>query len=1079
MGYPITRTKIILPRRHKDILSRQRLLSMLDDLLEYRLTLIIAPAGYGKTSLLVDLAAHVDYPVCWLTIDPLDHDPVRFMNHFAAAIHQQFPDFGGPSRSLLNNLEGSDLDWEQALRTVINDLYDQVKEHFALVLDDFHLIDSSPDINQFINRFTQEMDENCHLVITSRSLLNLPDLPLMVGRSLVQGLSFEELAFQPEEIKELYKTKYQQELSTNDAERIVEETDGWITGFLLSAETIPRGLTNHGQAARAAGIDLYDYLAQQVLDQQPQDMQDFLLRTSLLEEFNEPLCQQTLGDPVGEKSWGELIQQLLQKNLFIQPVENEGTWLRYHHLFRDFLQQHFQGQYPDQARNLQLKLVGIYQARQWFEKAYAVCRKLGDEGLLADYIKSVSSDMFHTGQLSTLKTWLDNLSPSLIDLNPELLVRRSTIACNTGDPKSGLWMIDRALTEQSKLEDPALLALLHIRRATCHRLLGRYQQGLDDALKALQITKETADGKILEAEAEREIGLNQNYLGRNQEAKSHLERSLARYLEENDQRNAALAQMDLGFMASNEGRYPSARALYQGAYHLWERLGNLNQLVSLCNNLGVLDHLTGDYREAFNWFTRALGYAQQTSNLRGTAYILASLADLALDFGAFPRAESYLHEAITLADEMGDSYLQVYLLLSKSALFRRRGQLKSARELLDTVYYRVKDYPPGNKIGKYHLENGLLLVEQKLMDQAYQEFKQAQENFILINRSVETSLALVYLAGLDCLKGSLPDAESKLVSVQKKIESLGILQPLVLALANQELLLSCLVDHLPENKFTQDVVLGVNTFRSQLPALLESLNFNLLPYDAAQLPYLEICSLGRVSVKRRGELISVPEWTKQKTVRELFFFLLCHQEGASREEICLEFWPDSNPQQLKKQFKNALYRLRRAVGTDTILFHQPARLYHFNLDIDYRYDVEEFKTSLQQAERERDPERKIQLLQQATALYQHPFAPTLEGIWSEPVRYGLYLDFEAAILTVAEHQLSQGNPDSSLQTIEQLLQADPGQETAWRLAMRSYAAKADRSGIERTYQRCRQALAQNLEAEPSEETISLYQKLMI
>ena len=1079
MSYSITRTKIIPPRRHKDLLSRQRLLTILDDLLEYRLTLIIAPAGYGKTSLLVDLAAQAEYPVCWLALDPLDHDPLRFMNHFIAAIHQQFPDFGGPSRSLLNNLGGSDLDMEQALRTVINDIYNHIQEHFALILDDFYLIDSSPDINQFINRFTQETDENCHLVITSRSLLNLPDLPHMIGRSQVHGLSYEELAFHSEEFKELYKVKYQQELSDQDAERIVEETEGWITGFLLSAETIHQGLTNQGHAARAAGINLYDYLAQQVLEQQPQAMQDFLLRTSLLEEFNERLCQQALSDPGGGKSWGDLLQQLHKKNLFIQPVENEGTWLRYHHLFRDFLQQHFQSHYPDQARILQLKMVEVYQGQGWLDKAYAVCRKLGDEGLMANYIKSVSPDMFHTGQISTLKTWLDDLSPTLIESNPDLLAYRSLIACNSGNPKSGLWIINQALAGQSGLEDSALAALLHIRRATCHRLLGGCQQGLDDALKALQLTKKTGDGKILEAEAEREIGLNQYYLGQTQEARSHLERSLVCYLEENDQRNAALVEMDLGFMETNEGRYPAARSLYQQAYHLWEGLGNFNQLVGLCNNLGVLDYQTGDYREAINWYTKALDYAQQTSNLRGTAYTLASLADLALDFGAFPGAENYLHEAAILADETGDTYLQIHLLLTKSGLARRRGQIKSAREQLDNVYYQVKNSPPGNEVGKYHLENGLLLREEKQLDQAYQEFKKAREIFSTNNLPVETSHTLLHLAGIDCLKGSLPDAESKLISAQNQIEALGILQPLVLVLSYQEDLINCLNDHLPENQFTKDLLLGIHTFWSQLPSLLESLKFNLLPYDAAEHPFLEIRSLGRVSLKRRGELVSVPEWTKQKTVRELFFFLLCRPEGASREEICLEFWPDSNPQQLKKQLKNALYRLRRAVGTDTIIFHQPSRLYHFNRDLDYCYDVEEFQRALQEAEGERDPEIKIRLLQGAAALYQHPFAPTLDGIWAEPVRYGLYLDFEDAILTIAKHQLSQGKPDSCLKAIEQLLQADPGQEAAWRLAMRSYAEKADRSGIERTFQRCRQALSVNLDAEPSEETFSLYQMLMI
>ena len=166
------------------------------------------------------------------------------------------------------------------------------------------------------------------------------------------------------------------------------------------------------------------------------------------------------------------------------------------------------------------------------------------------------------------------------------------------------------------------------------------------------------------------------------------------------------------------------------------------------------------------------------------------------------------------------------------------------------------------------------------------------------------------------------------------------------------------------------------------------------------------------------------------------------------------------------------------MGKDAILYHSPTRLYHFNRHLDYRYDVEEFYKSLDQLDRETDPIRKVQILHEAADLYQHPFAPSLDGIWSEPVRYRLNLDYERIMLTIAEGQFSQGNFDSSLQTIEKLLQAVPGQEEAWRLAMRSYAKRGDRTGIERTFQRCRQALAQDLDAEPSHETLSLYQQLM-
>ena len=1079
MSITLTRTKVILPRRRPDLLSRQRLLSMLDDLLEYRLTLIAAPAGYGKTSLLVDLAYQVEYPLCWLALDPLDKDLIRFLSYFIAAIRQQFSEFGGASISLINNPGGGDLDLEQVLRTIINDLYDHVQEHFALVLDDFHLVDSNPEINQFINRFAQEMDENCHLVIASRSLLSLPDLPLMVGRSQVKGLSFEELAFHPDEIKTLLRINFHQEVSDQDAERIAEETEGWITGLLLSAETTWQGLTDQGRAARAAGIDLYDYLAQQVLNQQPPDMQDFLLRTSLLEEFNTSLCQQALGNPVGEKNWQELIQQLLQQNLFIQPVDNGETWLRYHHLFRDFLQQHFQGQHPDQAKELLHKLVDIYANHHWWEKAYAACQQLGDEQITADFIESACAALVHSGRIILLTSWLDELPPALVNNNPGLLAYRVTLASMAGDPESGLRMLNRALEGQSLPEDPALYALMLLRRAGCYRLLGNYQMGLNDALQALDLSKKSSNGKILEAESDREIGINQRRLGDIQEAKIHLERSLKSYLDQNDQKNAALVEMDLGSLEMNEGNYGAASSLYRQAHLLWEGLGNLNKLVGLCNNLGVLDHLTGDYLGAFSWFTKALEYARQTSSLRGTAFTLASLADLALDLGAISKAEAYINQSRILADESGETYLQIYLLLSLAALARKSGEFNQAREHLDTVKFQTGNNPSGIEMGKYHLELGCLELEEYQLEEAAAEFNAAQEIFSRVNMPVETAIALIYLARIEHLRGSSLDSNSQLNRAEEIIQSLGTIQPLVPNLADQLDFLSSLEVHPPTDLLVKKLIHSINDFQRRLPDLLDSMEFNRLPDNTSLSPLLDIYGLGRVFVKRNGELISVPEWTKQKTVRELFFYLLNQSEGASREEICLVFWPDSSPEQLKKQFKNALYRLRRALGKDTVLYHQPTRLYHFNRDIDYFYDVEEFLSAAKQAEGEADPEIKIQTLIQAADLYQGPFAATLEGIWAEPVRYRLYRCYERTMLTLAELQLTQGMFEASLETCELLLQSVPSQEAAWRLAMRSHAAQGDRAGITRVFQQCRKALAQDLDAEPSGETCSLYQQLMI
>jgi DNA-binding SARP family transcriptional activator len=648
-----------------------------------------------------------------------------------------------------------------------------------------------------------------------------------------------------------------------------------------------------------------------------------------------------------------------------------------------------------------------------------------------------------------------------------------------GDPESGLRMINRALEVQSLQEDPALFALMLIRRATCYRLLGNYQMGLNDALGALDLSKKASGEKILEAESDREIGINQRRLGDIQEAKIHLKRSLKSYLDQNDQKNAAFVEMDLGSLEMNEGNYAAASSLYRQAHHLWEGLGNLNQLVGLCNNLGVLDHLTGKYLGAFDWFTQALEYARQTSNLRGTAFTLASLADLALDLGALLKAEAYINESRILADEAGETYLQIYLLLSLAALARKSGEFNQAREYLDTVKFQTGKNPDGIEMGKYHLELGCLLMGEDQLEGASAEFNAAQEIFSRVNMPVETTIALIYHVQIEHLRGSSLDGNSQLNRVQEIIQSLGTIQPLVPNLADQLDFLSSIKDHPPTELLIKKLIHSINDFQRRLPGLLDSMEFNRLPYHTSLSPSLEIYGMGRSYVQLNGELISVPEWTKQKTVRELFFYLLSRSEVASREEICLVFWPDSAPEQLKKQFKNALYRLRRAVGKDTVLYHQPTRLYHFNRDLDYFYDVEEFLSAAKQAEGETDPEIKIQTLQRAADLYQGPFAATLEGIWAEPVRYRLYRCYERSMLSLAELQLTRGLFGASLETSELLLQSVPSQEAAWRLAMRSHAAQGDRSGVERVFQQCRKALAQDLDAEPSGETCSLYQQLMI
>ena len=373
----ISQTKIILPQRRKELLSRPRLLELLSDLLDFRLIIIAAPAGYGKTSLLIDFADQFDWPVCWYALDPLDNDTHRFLSHFVMSIKRQFPEFGDEAINILRTTPADQLNLDYLVSALTNDIYEKITEHFILVLDDYHLLNSNSQIDTFLSEFIQHADDNCHIAITSRKLLTLPDLPLMVARAQVGGLSIEELVFQPDEIQKLYNQVFHKKIDIKEASEIADASEGWITGLLLTSPMLRSGLGEPVKIARASGIGLYEYLAQQVLTQQPENVQNFLLNSSILEEFNADMCGEVIGKALGQtQDWKRLMESIFHSNLFVLPVDNEYKWLRYHHLFRDFLRTTLENQRPEDAVKLKLQLAEYFYAKEDWEKVFDIYQNL-------------------------------------------------------------------------------------------------------------------------------------------------------------------------------------------------------------------------------------------------------------------------------------------------------------------------------------------------------------------------------------------------------------------------------------------------------------------------------------------------------------------------------------------------------------------------------------------------------------------------------------------------------------------------------------------------------------------------------
>lgn len=1073
----VTRTKVLLPRRRPDLLSRQRLLELLYDLLDHKLIIVAAPAGYGKTSLLVDLADQIELPTCWYALDTLDRDLQRFIAHFIAAIAHAFPHFGQRSWTILQNGIVTKPELDRLATTLANEAFEQIREHFLFVLDDYHFVADSEEIDYFVSQFIQRMDENCHLVIASRTLLTLPDLPLMVARSQVGGLSFEELAFRADEIQSLILQNHRISLPDSEAEELARETEGWITGLLLSAQTMWQGMTDRLRVARVSGVGLYEYLAQQVLDQQPAPVQDFLLRTSLMEEFDAELCEAVLDAPAqpGGRSWSSLIEDVLQNNLFVLPVGHEGTWLRYHHLFQTFLQAKLTQERPDEKQRILRQLASVHTQRGEWEKAHNLYQRLGDVNSIADLIEQKGSFLIRAGRLKTLAEWLTALPDEIFASRPGLLSLRGVVATNLGQVEQGLMLQNQAEEHLRAIGDQVGLARALSERTVAHRFLGDYQASMADADEALALVDRLdKDLRDVRAEALRAKGLALSRMGQLQAAIDWLTQSLAVYRALDDAQRVAMLRMELGLTYFGTGHYDQALTHYALALEYWRMTENTAQQANLLNNLGVLHHLRGDYEQANSLLEEALAHADQSGYTRVKVATLASIGDLYAELGAADAALGVFRQAHEIAQHIDDRFLLLYLGLARTSLARHRGELAQARDLLDATGSLVRESNSDFELGLYQLEAGQLALAVGNVPEAIAHLEGAARRFEDSDQKVEGAHAHICLASAHHIK---QNGETTAVHLERAFQlasELDSQHPLLIAARDARRLLEKMQDNPSLGRQATRLLKQIAEFEDSIPILRRRLRqqASAVPFGS---PRLHIQALGRAQVLVDGRPVANADWQGQ-TSRDLFFYLLTFPGKVTKEIVGSVIWPESSTAQLKLKFKNAIYRLRQALGQEAVLFDED--LYQFNRASDYEYDVEIFLGKLAQAQAAADIDEQIAAYRAALSVYQGPFLPETEAEWAWWERERLSRAHLEAAIRLAELYLEIGKPVSALEYCQLALSVDPCLEGAHRLAMRVHAASGNRAAVVRQFKQCQQVLLEEVNVPPSDQTTTLYETLI-
>ena len=1072
MSHLVTRTKVILPQRRKELLSRPRLINLLFDLLDYKLLLVIAPAGYGKTSLLLDFTHQVDLPVCWYSLDTLDQAILRFIAHFIAALNQRFPSFGAQSTIALDAASQLSPDINRLVTVIVNDIYEHIQEHFLFVLDDYHLVSGQREIETFVNQFLREASENCHLVLASRTLLTLPDLPLLAARMQVGGLGYEDLAFRPEEIQSLVLQNHHITVSDTTAQELTNETEGWITGLLLTTQTMWQDKSNRLRAAHISGVGLYDYLAQQVLDQQPTQIREFLLRTSFLEEFDTNLCEAVWGN---SDDWSALIGTILQDNLFILPVGEAGQTIRYHHLFRDFLQARFEQEHPSDVHDLLHSIAAAYAKQEEWEKAYAVYQRIGDAAATADLVEQAGPSFVRDSRLVTLASWIDALPGDILTERPTLLSHKGAVLLMKGQVENGLTYLDQAEKALRARGNSPDLASALARRATAQRFLGNYLASLDDGYEALAISDHNDSLRPVRAEALRAIGMSLYHLGRLSEAIEKFHQSLAEYESIGELPNVALVNMELGMCMRFAGRFRQALEHYEQALAYWRKVNNTTRLAIVLNNLGVLYHLTGDYIHAVELFEEALAHARQNRLPRSEAYLLCGIGDLYTDLEAEVNAQNAYHRTREIAQQIDDRFLLLYVSVVDAAQARRRGELSQARALLQSARELAQKSTSSYETALWRLEAGQIDLAGRNPQMAVEHLSEAARLFTEGGQKIESVRSNMILARACHLAKDKPAALAALERAFNLASELESQHVLVIGGRETQSLLKEACHELKIGPTSANLLNQIHQYETQMPGLRRRLRTKASTVLFAP-PKLTIRVLGKALVELDGKPVITSEWVNQKRVRELFFLLLAHPEGKTREEIGAILWQDSLSTQLKLQFKNAIYRLRYALGQDIVLFD--GYRYCFNRDLDYEYDVQIYEEKVNQAKAVTSPAEKIACYRTVVDLYRGPFLHEAEGTWVLAERERLWQIQEDAYLTLVRLYLESGDNNTTLEFCQRILREDRCLEEGHRLAMRAYAALGNRAAVKRQYEDCCWALRQEVEAEPSPQTQLLYKILL-
>ena len=471
-------TKFYLPKAREHLVHRSRLTHLLEDSVQDRIVLISAPAGYGKTSLLADWLQEFQHPIAWLTLDENDNDPARFMDYFIHSFYNRgytrLQDLLEEKKELFSG------NLRQNMDILLNCLLSS-SENAIMIMDDYHLIHSSA-IHNLLNYLVENLPDNAHVILSTRA-----DPPLYLPNWRVRGYLSEfrraDLCFTMKESTDFFNNSIGSIFKRKNIRELTNKTEGWVAGMQLAASAIKTLEDEYSidvfiESFKGTNRYILDYLLEEALKNQPDDVRKFLLYTSLLDHFCASLCDQILQ----QNNSQEMLDFLDRNNLFIIPLDNQRIWYRYHNLFADLLQSQLSKVNPKTIKAVH------DQASKWFEQhgdfnaAIEHSFSAGDIKNTARLIQSQSIHILNHGEFTTYTKWIERLPESILCSNNKLCTYYAVAIILMGKPFQEIQSV-LEIMEKTENKNPISFALVQ-------SLIATLQGKIQEASIHLKIIKE-------------------------------------------------------------------------------------------------------------------------------------------------------------------------------------------------------------------------------------------------------------------------------------------------------------------------------------------------------------------------------------------------------------------------------------------------------------------------------------------------------------------------------------------------------------------------------------------------------------